>query len=411
MRTKKKQSNKIKKLNVAEDPINAIRKAMKHYVAGNDHLTAILVILFINKKQQIEVRGESASGKNFLVESIFKMLGWQNEKEYLRITRASETMIDHLPDKVKDQIEILYFYEANSKVDSMVRHLYEGDHGREAYITQQGKNNNFSVSQKRTVQKGVIMTSTRRYLHNEDNNRRWLFTIDQSKKQIEKVKKFMADREAFGITKTPSIVNEIRNHISSFPKFEEILNPFANCMNVPPQHRMNRDLPKIWTLAKEIAKWNYKNGRVMNYKNRKYLVVGLRDLEEAINLAKGSIRQMVSGLDQRVLDFYDDICKYVKTNCKLTGEFTIPELVKGLKNSDTTVRRNMKALQDQDLIICSDSTNKPHKYQITNNTIEVINLQLPKDPKIYLIKMLMKKFNENNDILQQSTKSIITNLV
>jgi len=245
------------------------------------------------------VKGDSASGKSFLVKAVLNLFP---KSEYHEFTAITPQSLFYLKDiTLSHKVMVIFESHGSEKADYSIRSsLSEGE--LKLLVPQKNpETNSFETKEISIPANGLsyVETTTKSQLHTENQTRLFDLYLDQSEKQTKKIlfaKTKIIDKEQV----------EKQNRI--FQAMQTLLNPFDVyipydeylAMNFPFNLvRIRRDFPRFLILIKTICLLHQYQRDTIIINGKEYLKATVQDYEIAYNIAKVILVQTLKELTPR----------------------------------------------------------------------------------------------------------------
>jgi len=250
----------------------------------------------------LTVKGESSSGKNFLLDMVASLHPPNRVK---RLTRISAKALYYLPENLSHKI--LIFAEVNGAEDAdySIREIESS--GALVMLVTEKKEGQFEATEKRV--KGpvaIINTTTRAHLNAENETRHFEIATDETEEQTGRI-----FREQARLYEDPAV--ELRRSatrrrwqiVHALLKPLPVLIPFASRIaeKVPRKPvRMRRDYPRVLVLIAASALLHQRQREHKVVEGKEHLVASLDDYKIARELAEPMLRRAMLGMTDRCVE-------------------------------------------------------------------------------------------------------------
>lgn len=382
----------VERIKEAENQLEALKSHLENLIVGEErNKQAILVLLVgskfsdVDKKQIIILKGTEGGGKTTLASiltSFFKT------KEVGRFTEHALEYSD------LKGYEVLFIKELGSMdMDKQgvatIKYLSCDDKGFVVEFTVRDEDGRFRTEQKRIPAITTISTTTRLLLDSQFERRAWLFNVDESSEQTERVKKWKAllgrqkDEVKLGLRKITDydfsklVLKRFFEHLE--PK--KIIIPFRETIaELLPKNvlRVRGDIDKVYTFIELYALLNLK--RLKQVKEHVYAVTSEVAIE-ALQLIQNPLNNMLGGTDERLKPFFKALRELKDVEDKFSEDGTVREelveytkagaiidkkarerLAKIIGKSERTIQRYLEFLEAKGYVSSDDK--KPKSYTL-----------------------------------------------
>lgn len=329
-----------------------IHEANQDIVREDKNKVLIPVLEF--GKQSFEVTGESASGKNTLVD---RSLQCVPSHWYDKITGLSDKAIRYMPSGLRT----LYIAER--------RGLHTGEESTAEYdvkvgisegkieirVVTKNERGEFVLQKKATVIDNFILTSTEIAPPPELENRIYNICSDESVKQNELVR----DRQLENAAKLPSqrldTSKEKRTlrclfYILDKEAPENFVIPFASLLNTllpATDASIRRHTPKLINLIGSIARIHHRQLPIVEDNGKKVVVATPEVFWLAWRIGDEAITGAVAGLTERQMRLWKEVLKLFNTNTRIESK----TLAEAIGKSTNTALNWLKFFEQKGLLI------------------------------------------------------------
>ena len=382
----------VKRICEMDNQLEGLKPHLDVVVVGeDDNKKAILVLEAgskfkeLDKKQIIILKGMEGGGKTTLASNLTAPFKTKT------VGRFTEHALEYSDLK---GYEVLYIKELGSMdMDKQgvasIKFLSCDDGGFVVEYTVRDDAGRFRTEQKRIPAMTVISTTTRLLLDSQFERRAWLFNVDESEQQTERIKKWKAwigqqkDEVKLGIRKITDydFSREVLKRFIRRLQPQKIIIPFRETLAEALTSKVLRvrgDIDKLYTFIELYGLFNLK--RLMKIKENVYAVTP-EIAVEALNIILKPLANMLGGADERVKplinalkevqtvkDEYDEegrkrevLETYVHAGAVI--DKTVREqLAVKLGKSEKTVRAYLNYLEEKGFL--SSDNKKPKTYTL-----------------------------------------------
>jgi len=316
-----------------------------------------LLAVLNEAKQSVEVGGESAAGKNTLVDAVLSMAP---EGSWEKLTGLNDKALRYL----KKTIETLYLaqrlqhkpgQESTAEYDIKLV-LSEGKLRILVTPTRDSDSSDTSETIESSVE-NIIMTSTDVCIAPELENRIWSLTTDDSKTTTEVVVDSQLEDAATLPSARPNLEHE-REIIRAAMMImraeapDEFIIPYARLLKDPLTRflegtRLRRDNKKLLALIRYVARFHYTQRPIIEDQGKKVLVVLPSDLWMAWRIGETAILSTFTGLSTQLKASFD-VCK--KITAGSNGYVTSEALSDETGKSARTAQKHLEELEERGLL-------------------------------------------------------------
>ena len=309
------------------------------------------------------IQGSTGSGKTHLLNTIMDFMPVEDCKSLTRVTESSFYNYGK--------------YELRNKLIGMEDYDGLEEKAELAFRELQSKGMISSSTSGKNEQSGKIeafvkevygpiaslSATTRGEIYEDNMSRSFLVSVDESQEQTMKIIAYQNDKSAGLVDKQKE--KQIRAYLRNAMRMleaHEIINPYANKINLPKQAHKIRRLNDLFqsfikqvTLLNQYQRKKDKQGR---------LITDKQDVRTAISIMFDSIILKVDELDGALRDFYEKLKKYVESKSK-DYEFSRREIRHDMGLSNTQTHRYFSQLMRLEYLYRSSGhDNRGHKYKI-----------------------------------------------
>jgi len=336
-------------------------------VAGEEKSRLLLFIIASSFKMpdtlHALIQGSSGSGKTRLLKVISHLMPPEDVKSYTRVTDNSF----YNQDEYFFVHKLLCFEDIDGlKEDAQlaVRELQSN----EILITSTSiKDENGAIRGGERTVRGPIASlacTTRGEMYEDNVSRCFVIAVDESQEQTMRVIQYQNDRAAGAIDiKKEKETKEFLQNCIRLLKPYEVLNPYANKINLPEEAHKLRRLNELYqsfvrqiTLLNQYQRKKDKEGR---------LITEIEDLQTACEILFESIILKVDELDGSLRQFYEKLKAYI-TGKSRDYEFNRFEIRAATGVSKTQQHYYLNRLLELEYIKQFGFANRGFKYQISH---------------------------------------------
>lgn len=337
-------------------------------VAGEEKSRILLFIIASSYKMpdtlHALIQGSSGSGKTRLLKTISQLMPPEDAKSYTRVTDNSF----YNQDEYFFVHKLLCFEDIDGlKEDAQlaVRELQSN----EILVTSTSiKDENGSIRGGERTVRGPIASlacTTRGEMYEDNVSRCFVIAVDESREQTLRVIQYQNDRAAGAIDiKKEKETKEFLQNCIRLLKPYEVLNPYANKINLPEEAHKLRRLNELYqsfvrqiTLLNQYQRKKDKEGR---------LITEIEDLQTACEILFESIVLKVDELDGSLRQFYEKLKEYINGKGNREYEFNRFEIRTATGVSKTQQHYYLNRLLELEYIKQFGFANRGFKYQISH---------------------------------------------
>lgn len=370
----------VQRVMEAENQLEALNPHLDNVIVGEDSVKqAILVLLAsskfseVKKKQIVILKGTEGGGKTTLASALTAPF---KTKEVGRFTEHALEYSD------LSSCEVLYIKELGSMdMDKQgvasIKFLSADDKGFMVEYTVKDESGRFKTEQKRIPAMTTVTTTTRLVLDSQFERRAWLFNIDESEEQTERVKRWKAlvgrekDEVKLGLRKVTDYDFSrmvIQRFISRLQP-RKIIIPFrealADVLN-PKELRVRGDVDKLYSFIELYALLNLR--RLWKVKDEVYAVTP-EVAVEALKIAEKPLANMLGGGDERIKPLLQALKDLRLERDSMIDKAKREEMAVKLGKSEVTVRLYLNFLEKRGIL--SSDNKKPKTYTLLYSLKEV----------------------------------------
>jgi Domain of unknown function (DUF3854) len=379
-RSELSDADKAEALDLLKDP-NLLQKFLRDIqaacCAGETENKLILFLTYTSRKLahpiNLNVKGESSAGKNFLVQSVGKFFP---PEEVHFISEATPKALFYLGRDLSHRVIVIAEAPGAEDAQYSIRTMQSEN---ELTILVPEKVNGRLETKERKVKGPVsfIETTTKTHLHAENENRCFDIFADESEEQTKRI--FRAQDKGFH-----AAVNEnslaLRLHVwrnaqrvlESMP----VVVDFAQFIKFPLKPlRVRRDRPRFVALIEACALLHQHQRARRDIRGVPYIVADLEDYE--------IVRELSAAVLGRVLKGITPSCeKMVETMSACEGEFKQSDIETEMRWSKRTVTKYAKeAVELGCFEVVEGGTGKAYKYRFVRSA-DSVDVPLPAKEEI-----------------------------
>jgi len=282
-------------------------------VAGEENSRILLFIIASSFKMpdtlHALIQGSSGSGKTKLLKVISGLMPPEAVKSYTRVTDNSF----YNQDEYFFAHKLLCFEDMDGLKEEAQLAVREMQSNEILVTSTSIKDENGAIRGGERTVRGPIASlacTTRGELYEDNVSRCFVLAVDESQEQTLRVIKFQNDRAAGIIdTKREKETKEFLQNCIRLLKPYEVLNPYANKINLPEEAHKLRRLNELYqSFVKQITLLN-------QYQRKKdgqgRLITEIKDLQTACDILFESIILKVDELDGSLRQFYEKLKGYI----------------------------------------------------------------------------------------------------
>lgn len=317
-------------------------------LVGEEALAKLLVLAVVSRHFEeivnVVVKGPSAAGKSYAVGRVLRFVP---SSAYIDLTSCSELGLVYMEDDLRHRIVVLYEAFAlaeDSATAYIVRSLLS-----EKRIKHQTTIKQKGVLVEKEGPTGLITTTTKVALHDENETRLLSVTVDDTKAQTERVLKEQARRARGERVAEPDVQrwHDLLTWLGTGP--HDVVVPYADKLAelIPPVAlRLRRDHPQILGLVRAHALLH----RASREKNElEQIVASLEDFEV--------VREIVAPLvaDAAEASVTDTVRETVETVARLAASFPegvpVADLARSLDVDKSSASRRAARARDRGFLV------------------------------------------------------------
>ena len=364
----------VKRILEAQNMLEALKPHLDRVIVGEDeNKQAILVLLSgskypeVEKKQIILLKGTEGGGKTTLASTL---TGFYKTK---RVGRFSEHALEY---SNLEGCEVLYIQELGSMdLDKQgvaaIKFLSADDRGFTVeYTVRDAETGRFRTEQKRIPAMTTVSTTTRLMLDSQFERRAWLFNVDESSGQTERVKRWKAwlgrqrDEVKVGMRKITDyeFSREVLRRFIAQLKPCKIIIPFRETVAdilKSESLRVRGDIDKVYTFIELYGLFNLR--RLQKIRDEVYAVTPDVALE-AIKIAEKPLISMLGSGDERVKPLLQALRDLGLKAFDVIDKGIREQMAVKLGKSEETVRLYLNLLEKRGVL--SSDNKKPKTYTL-----------------------------------------------
>lgn len=337
-------------------------------VAGEEKSRILLFIIASSFKMadtlHALIQGSSGSGKTRLLKTISQLMPPEDLKSYTRVTDNSF----YNQDEYFFVHKLLCFEDIDGlkeEAQFAVRELQSNEILRTSTSI---KDESGAIRGGERTVRGPIASlacTTRGEMYEDNVSRCFVIAVDESKEQTIRVIQFQNDKAAGIIDiKREKETKEFLQNCIRLLKPYEVLNPYANKINLPEEAHKLRRLNELYqsfvrqiTLLNQYQRKKDKEGR---------LITEIEDLQTACEILFESIVLKVDELDGSLRQFYEKLKEYINNKGNREYEFNRFEIRAATGVSKTQQHYYLNRLLELEYIKQFGFANRGFKYQISH---------------------------------------------
>lgn len=351
-------------------------------VAG-ETLNLLMVFLAITsrileKPISIAVKGESSSGKNFIVEHVCLMFP---PEAYFLLTGMSRQALIYTSEDFAHRTIIIFEKPGMDAADLNIRTLQSENRIIFETVVKDPLNGQFKTQRiEKEGPTNFITTTTSPELHPENETRNWSLTMDESSDQTRATKIQAVEKYTEGATVSEAelaIWKRLQREIKPLP----VRIPYAKWLaeHTPDEPlRMRRDFPKLLALIEIIA--------ILHQYQRKNKEGSIIATLEDYYLAKELIDQIfpasLSGINEKVENMVGEVQRIYQEQLNkgvLNPAIKPAEIARALKNSSSSVSRWLRPTIEAGIIEPVNTSNNGNRINAVKpvDGIKLVKKLLP----------------------------------
>jgi hypothetical protein len=242
----------------------------------------------------ITIKGESATGKNFLMNSVTDT---EPPEDVISVTRMSAKALQYMPQSLRHKIVAIAEVMGAEEADYSIR-TFQSEKVIKILVVE--KNTDGRLETVDHVVEGpavFFQTTTKTHLHPENETREFDLFVDESVDQTQRI--FSAQRASY-IDPMPTgvrdqILRRWRNAARTLTAFP-VLIPFAQSLDFPTKPlRVRRDHPRVLALIEASALLHQHQRKTEERNGVRFVVAAIEDYAIARELAINLLETTLSG--------------------------------------------------------------------------------------------------------------------
>ncbi len=242
----------------------------------------------------ITAKGDSAAGKNFLMNSVTDT---EPPEDVFSISRMSAKALQYLPTSLRHKIVTIAEVPGTEDADYSIR-TFQSEKVIKVWAVEKNAEGRFETVEHVVEGPAVFFqTTTKAHLHPENETRQFDVFVDESHEQTRKI---LAAQGNSYINPMPDservrILRRWRNAARMLAPFP-VLIPFANKINFPVKPlRVRRDHPRVLALIESSALLHQHQREIVEKNGLRFLVASIEDYAIARELAISLLVTALSG--------------------------------------------------------------------------------------------------------------------
>ena len=340
----------------------------KSGIVGEEKSRIVLFVIAsaykMNETLHVLIQGSSGSGKSHLMEAILSLMPPEDVIYFTRVTESS--MYNYGSYELQGKILAYEDWDGlEEKAEYAVRELISK--GKITSSTSGKDEQSGTIKSHRHTVYGPVTTfacTTHGKIYEDNMNRVFVIAVDETKEQTSRVINYQNDMDAGIINKQE--IREVRSFLQNFMRIlkpYEVINPYANKINLPPEADNLRRLNRLFkAFVKQITVLHqYQRSRASTGE----LITEKEDIAIAIDIMFDSIVLKVDELDGSLRLFYEKLKGYIDKKGK-DYEFTQREIRHEFNLSQSQVQRYIDALTGLEYLTKTYvSQRNTHHYKIS----------------------------------------------
>jgi len=338
---------KLKEVSILDE----VKKYLDKKVVGEDKLKVLLYLLAL-AKQNVVVKGEFASGKNTIVDSVLELF----PKEYvMSISSYTQKILRWLE---TDEIKILYLKELPPEVLNKAGQLKDFTFDLKLAMSDKvleiwyvDRVDGELETQKREIRVDTVIQTTPSLDMPEDyKSRCWILSTDPSEEQTEEVLLFKAKMRKFIDEEDQMLSLEELQKISAFlfnisvPVYIPYAETIAKSVKLK-NTKMRREIDRLFDLISVIAKVKFPE-RLYKYKDKFIIVAQIEDFLLSRQLFEEYMQLSVRDMEKRFTIAIEAFNKIARER----GQVTVSEFAKEMNLTKKKAKELLEILCDKGLI-------------------------------------------------------------
>lgn len=400
IRAKNDLYNLLKNLSKV-DFLVEVKKILDRTVVGEDKLKVLLYLLLLSK-QNVVLKGEFASGKNTIADSVVDLFP---EESRLIISAYTQKILRWLG---RDSIPILYLKELPPEILGKAGQLKDftfdlklamSDKVLEIYFVDRSSDGTMFETKTRKIRVDSVLQTTPALDMPEDyKSRVWILSTDPSEEQTVNVLMRKAkSRKQLKSTETSLNIEEVRKisdfllklNIQTIIPYSETIAKSVKIKNT----KMRREIDKMFDLISAVTKTRFPD-RLWKIKdeNKFILISEVEDYMFSRILFRDYMELSVMDMEKRLTIAIDTFNKLVKEY----GQVTLLDFARELKITKKKAKELLDILCDRGLIEEVEDEEDTYTSSVAEVTLEIF-----KDVNIQdLEKEKDEWFEQNKEILE-----------
>ena len=294
------------------------------------------------------VKGESSAGKSFISSKVAKYFPKEEVKIITRLTQNALYYLEAA--KLKNKALVVQERVGAEEGDYSIR-IMQSEGSLTIYYPTRNEKTGKMETEEHTVEGPVayLETTTKARLPEENENRCFITTIDETPEQTRKILKRQAEGAVTGF-----ISQEVENTKKNFRNAQQLLKSYKIIVPYAPfilsekfytnQLRARRDFSRLLSLIKTSTLLHQKQRE--QDKDRR-LIAELQDYEIAYSLAPKIFQEAVKGISKKALELLE-ACGDLHTQDEggINPNFKVKDAEEKIGWSRPTVNKYLKELQD-----------------------------------------------------------------
>jgi DNA primase/energy-coupling factor transporter ATP-binding protein EcfA2 len=315
------------------------------------------------------VQGSSGSGKTHLITKIAELMPTEHTTLLTRVTESS--FYNYGEYDLKNTLLIMEDLDGLKEEAFLAFRELQSRGMLNSSTSVKDEQGNIKAAVK-TVRGPIasLSATTKGEIYEDNMSRSLVIAVDESKEQTANIIKAQNDRAAGNVnTKQEQKIIEFLQHCMRLIKPYEVVNPFANKVQLPEEAHKIRRLNQLYqafvkqiTILHQFQRKRDQQGRLITEKS---------DLQNACKILFDCIVLKVDELDGSLRDYFEKLKQYVKSKAEKENksqsdtDFTRIEIRQALKVSKTRQHVYMQELQDFEYVKqVNGYANKGFKYKV-----------------------------------------------
>lgn len=357
---------------VGNSPLNEfIADIRKLGVVGETILSILALLVLVSsymmKPLHLLARGESSSGKNYVLDFVLSLFP---KHKVIVLSYLSPKALYHMSKSFRHKILFAMEQDGVSGAEYPIR-ISKSEGRLTAFIAEKGPG---GIKTKEVNIEGPIChISTTVFEEGEfqDEARTIVIHPDESKEQTKRILSLQNKMAEAGLSSHPEqerIVTKWRTFFEemSWHMHRRVRTPFASLLEFKKDKiRTRRDNPKLLGLIAASAFLNQKNRKVEKRGDNELIVAELEDYEVARRVLSPTLLEYYA---LRSASFVEELKEFKKSTGK--DIFTISDLDKRSSLSESTIRRRVDKAREEGLVEVFNPF-KPKKYKIISTAVNI----------------------------------------